>query len=369
VGRVYDRQLADKRDLVAHALGATLGAGAAALVRPLVAAPAREGYRVQAKLAVSATRCGPRIGLYEPRTHRVLDTSGCPLHDPLIQAAIPAVRDALVAERLPIHGPARSGVRYLLLRASVSERKLMVTLVTSRPRLRLAGFVRRLRGALPLSGLLLNENRTSGNVIVGPRLVPIWGEAVLRERYGAVELAGSPLAFVQANTRMAERIYGAILAAAGLAGHERVLDLYCGLGGIALTLASRAGAVVGIEEVDAAIAAARENARRNRARNARFQSGRVEARLADALGDRVDLVTLNPPRKGCGDRVARAIAAARVARVLYLSCAPDSFARDAAAFVAGGYRLRGVQPFDLLPQTEHVEVLGWFERVERGRRT
>ncbi len=220
---------------------------------------------------------------------------------------------------------------------------------------------RDLRTRLPLAGLLLNENRSRGNVILGARLSRVWGATELSERYGDVVLGASPLAFVQGNTRVAALMYAAIAAAAHLGGHERVVDLYCGVGGIALTLAGAAGEVLGIEEVEAAVAAARLNARRNRRRNTRFVAGRAEVLVRDAARG-ADLVTLNPPRKGCGAGVVEALAAARVPRLLYLSCNAASFARDAAAFTRLGYRLRRVQPFDLLPHTDHVELLGEFER-------
>ena len=112
--------------------------------------------------------------------------------------------------------------------------------------------------------------------------------------------------------------------------------------------------------------AARRNARRNRRRNVAFEVARVEERL-DAIADFTpDVATMNPPRKGCGVAVASALVRARVPRLLYLSCDATTFARDAATLVAGGYRLRSVQPFDLIPQTEHIELLGAFVH-ERAR--
>jgi 23S rRNA (uracil1939-C5)-methyltransferase len=174
-------------------------------------------------------------------------------------------------------------------------------------------------------------------------------------------LAAGPTAFVQANTAMATRIYAAIARAAALDGTARVLDLYCGVGGIALTLAPGAQDVLGVEEVAAAVDAARANTERNAASRTRFVATRVEDALAD-LVEPFDLVTMNPPRKGCGPAVVRRLLALAPPRLLYLSCHPDSFARDAAELAAGGLALERVQPFDLLPQTDHVELLGAFVR-------
>jgi len=360
VGRPYPEQLNEKRARVVAALGAALPPDACPVVDPVTAAPAETGYRVQTKLMVGVSRTGPVLGLYAPGSHRVLDVSRCPLHDPLLQRAIPAVRDALSDEHVPIHVRGRTGVRYVLLRASVAEEQVLVTLVSSRvPLPTAAALAHRLRTNVPLAGLLLNENTTTGNVIVGARTERIWGEPELRERYGAVTLAAGPTAFVQANTRMAAEIYATIAAEADRGAHARVVDLYCGVGGIALTLASPTTAVVGIEEVPAAVAAAEANATRAGLTQARFVAGRVEDRLAEIQGD-VDLVTMNPPRKGCGEAVVQGLTRLAPPRLLYLSCNPTSFARDAAGLVAGGFVLERVQPFDLLPQTDHVELLGVF---------
>jgi 23S rRNA (uracil1939-C5)-methyltransferase len=362
IDRPYARQLADKHARVTGALFDALPAGAPP-VDSVVPATRQTGYRVQTKHVVARARTGVTLGLYRPGTHQVADVSRCPLHDPLIVRTLPLLRDVLTRTRTAIHGEDHRGVRYALVRASIHQRQLLITLVSSRPVLaEAAAIARGLRASLPLAGLLLNENDTSGNVIVGRHTRRIWGAPELCDRYGDVDLAASPTAFVQANTRMATRVYRAIARAAALRGRERVVDLYCGVGGIALTLAPHASEVVAIEEEPSAIRAARANAKRNSQRNVRFEVGRVEERhdLLDALHP--DLVTINPPRKGCGAGVAAALVRAGVPRVLYLSCDPTSFARDAAALVRGGYRLRRVRPFDLMPHTEHVELLGEFTR-------
>jgi 23S rRNA (uracil1939-C5)-methyltransferase len=364
VAQPYPRQLADKQARVETALAAALEPRERPEVRAVVAAPAPEGYRVQTKLVAHAARRGVVLGLYRPESHHVVDVAGCPLHAASIRRAIPVVRDVLTEEKVAIHGAGRRGVRYVLLRASTQARGVLVTLVASSlSRARAAAIARALRARMPLAGLALNENTTVGNEILGPRTMSIQGAPVLPERYGSLVLSAGPTAFVQANAVMAGRLYRAIAAEAALAGRERVVDLYAGIGGIALTLAEHAASVLGIEEVGAAVAAARTNARRNRRRNARFESGLVEERVRSLAPASIDLVTLNPPRKGCGERTAQALTVLGAARLLYLSCHPESFARDARAFASGGYRLVRVQPFDLLPQTDHVEVLGTFERA------
>jgi 23S rRNA (uracil1939-C5)-methyltransferase len=361
VAEPYERQLTRKLRLVRETVLATVGAEVP--IRAVVPAPAREGYRVQAKLMVHRGRRGTVLGLYAPGTHRVLDASDCPLHHPLLRRAAAAARAALDAMDVPIHGPGVAGVRYVLLRASEHARRVMVTLVSSRSALPGIGAVASMIGrAVPLAGLHLNLNTSAGNVIVGERTERIRGAPTLAERYGEVTLVAGPTAFVQANTRMAARIYARIAALAAVRRDERVLDLYCGVGGIALTIARSAREVAGVEASAEAVRSARENAAANGAANVRFVHADVTTDIARVLERGADVITLNPPRKGCGDDVARALAASDARRLVYLSCSPASFARDARRVTSDAFRLAAVEPFDLLPQTEHVELVAVFDR-------
>ena len=161
VGRPYADQLASKHRRVVAALAATLPDLASDVVTSVLPALEPSGYRVQTKLMVGGTR-RLVLGLYAPGSHRVVDASGCPLHHPLLQRAIPAIRDALADDAVPLHGRGRTGVRYVLVRASLAEERVLVTLVSSRTPLPHAErLARRLRTAVPLAGLLLNENTTT----------------------------------------------------------------------------------------------------------------------------------------------------------------------------------------------------------------
>jgi len=362
VGQRYERQLAQKHRDVERTLAAALPPDARVSVAPVVGAARCEGYRTQAKLVARNTRRGLILGLYQRESHHVVDASGCPLHAPALRRGIRVLRDVLERERIPIHGRERLGIRYVLLRTSSVDRGLLTTIVTSRPKLardvELAAILRR---RMALAGLSVNHNPSPGNEILGPKTSLVWGARSLTERYGDVMLTAGPTAFVQTNPVMAGRIYRTIASTARVQSTDRVLDLYAGVGGIALTLGSRAASVVGIEEVEAAVHAARGNARRNRARNVSFETARVEDGIGRLTPGAIDIVTMNPPRKGCGAGVARALGTLAPKRLVYLSCSPASFARDARSLHAAGYALRRLTPFDLYPQTDHVELLGIFE--------
>jgi len=364
LGLPYREQLELKRRAVESALYQfpELAGLEVPLVNP---APKIAGYRIQSKLVVSPGKDGPLLGLYRRGTHVVTDIRDCPMHHPLVGDAAHRLAQALAEAKIPVHDPARgtSGVRYALIRASAWERKVAITLVSSAmPLPRIGELVWRLRLALPLASFYVNVNRTSGNVILGAESIRMWGAESLSERYGRLLLAAGPTSFVQANPAQAGKIYRMIAHKAGLSAASAAVDLYCGVGGISLALAGCGASVTGIEEVPEAVKFAKLNASANGITSARFVCAQVERRLTEPLLRAAEVVTANPPRKGLGEQVLSRLAACGARRLLYLSCWPPSFARDAAVLAKAGFGLREVHLFDMMPQTDHVEILGVFRR-------
>lgn len=187
----------------------------------------------------------------------------------------------------------------------------------------------------------------------------------LTERIGDVAFRISPRSFFQVNNSGANLIYSKVREWAGLTGSETVLDLYCGIGGIALFLAGSAKNVIGVEVVEEAVADASMNARINGIRNCRFEAGDV-ADLLDELSSEqqsVDVAVLNPPRKGCDQKVLERVAALGPKSIIYVSCSPQSLARDLDILGKLGYLCREIQPVDMFPQTVHVENVARLEQI------
>jgi 23S rRNA (uracil1939-C5)-methyltransferase len=352
----YARQLLWKR---AHVQAMLQRAGIDAAVAACVPSPRPLGYRNKSKLVYAMDDLGrPVLGAYAPRSHRVVDLSGCRVAEPPLDELAQRLR-----ERLMTHGvrayDERLGeglLRYAILRVNHLGR-VLVTLVTAAD-----GFVdgeaiahELMAARHEVAGVVQNINRSRGNALYGDDERTLGGEPHLWERVGTVQLRLSSTAFFQVNRDIAARIYGDLGAAAALTGQERVVDAYAGVGGIALTLARGAAEVVGIEEHERAVADAHAGALANHAVRARFLVGDVEATLA-GLGA-ADVVVLNPPRRGCAHKVLEATAALKPRLVAYVSCAPDTLARDLAALGKLGLRTRSVVPYDMLPQTAHVESM------------
>ncbi len=365
-GTPYGRQLALKRDRVVAALAAH-PALAGVAVAPITGSPRVFGYRNQAKLVARRARRGLLLGIYRPGTHQVLDITGCPVHEPRIAHLLPVLRDAIAAADAPIYDE-RTGegwLRYVVVRASAWKHTAQIILVVRDRRWAgegaLTGRLRRLRG---VSSVVLNLNDTRGNVIFGERFVPLTREQALLERVGGLKLTSRAGAFLQANIGVARKVYETVGRLAAPEAEEYAVDLYAGVGAISFHLAGGAAQVVGVEENPLAVSDAKQNVRLNGYHNVRFVAAPAAAGLAECTRTlpRIDLLTLNPPRKGADDATRAAIAAAAPSRIVYVSCDPRTLARDLAWFAAHGWPTVSVHPFDMLPQTEHVECVALLRR-------
>ena len=257
-------------------------------------------YRNKAQLPVA--RQGDQVvaGFYALRSHRIVDCSGCLLQHPLNNAALEAVREAVGELNIPLYDEAtgRGQLRYVVARTSWSREELILVLVTAGSRLhRAEELVGLLRERLPaLKGVVQNINRSRGNYAFGPENRLLFGRDRLTEELLGLTFQLSPQAFFQVNPLQTEVLYRLAREAASLSGKERVLDLFCGVGTIALVMAGEAGQVVGVEVNDAAVEDARRNARLNGITNAVFRCGDAAAvaeELAEA-GETFDVVVLDP---------------------------------------------------------------------------
>jgi 23S rRNA (uracil1939-C5)-methyltransferase len=343
-------------------------------IHPCLASPRPLGYRGRSKLV--PVRAGGRfvLGAYGPRSHAVVDVAGCRIARPPLDetaGALAALFDG--AGVVPYDERTLTGdLRHVALQAN-GEGRVLAVWVSRRGLPGGAALARAFRAARPeVVGVVEHVNPERGNAIFTAS-----GETIVLDGAGAIEerldVDGRPLrlrlsagAFFQANREVAGWAYGAI--ARGLAPEpgERAVDAYCGVGGIALVLARTAGEVVGIEahpgavdDARAAAALAAEDGGGGRA-GVRFVAGDAARELARL--DRADVVVLNPPRKGCAEPVLAEVVRLAPRAVAYLSCDPDTLARDLAWLAARGYRPREVTPLDMLPHTPHVEALALLTR-------
>lgn len=334
---------------------------ATAEVLTAIPSPNQLHYRNSAKLVVSGTFRRPLIGIYRRNSHQVMDIGDCPLHHPLINRVIAAVREGISKCKVPVYNPKTgSGIlRYLVVRISERTGTAMAVFVTAdRNYNEIHHLAKHLQKSVPqVEVVAQNVNASEGNVILGQRDYFLTRKHALTEELDGVRFTISPRSFFQVNSGGARIIYETVRQWSNLTGRETVVDLYCGIGGIALFLAGTAREVHGIEVVEAAVNDAESNARLNRIQNCSFEAGDAAELLEDLTdaGKCPDLVILNPPRKGCDSSVLKVVAAAGPARIIYVSCAPATLARDLDILAGTGYVTRRIQPVDMFPQTPHVE--------------
>jgi 23S rRNA (uracil1939-C5)-methyltransferase len=282
---------------------------------------------------------------------------------------------AVEGERSKAPPPAPDGrvrLRNLVVREGRHTGRLQVRIVTTTGELEAGALAGALSEALgeSLSGVLWTRSRSLAETTAGGDTELIWGDAELPEQLGELDLRISPEAFFQTNTEMAETLYGIVTEYAALEGWERVYDLYCGIGTIALTLAPRAGELWGVELVEEAVADAIAGARRNEISKAKFFAGDTRLALPELLqrAGRPDVVVVDPPRAGLSKKVVRRIVEAAPKRIVYVSCNPTTLAPNAAELVEAGWTLKRVRPVDMFPQTHHIECVALFERERAAPR-
>jgi 23S rRNA (uracil1939-C5)-methyltransferase len=352
-GLPYERQLAHKQEQVDDALRRIGGLDGFELEE---IEPALERWRYRNKLEYSfgADDGGEAILGFHARGRwdRIVDVEDCMLASERGNAARNEVREWARFESIaPYDGRAEKGVlRNLVVREGRRTGQVQTRLVTSPARF-----------PKPPVDLHTAIEGPSGGTD-GP--TGALGEERLREELCGLELEISHGAFFQTNTEMAERLYAVGGEYAGLSGGERVLDLYCGIGTIGLTMAARAGEVWGLEIVPEAIADAERNAERNRIGNARFLAGNARTGVRPLIeqAGKPDVVVVDPPRAGLSQKIVRRVIECEAPRIVYVSCNPTTLAPNAAQLVEAGYRLSRVRPVDMFPQTPHIECVALFDR-------
>jgi len=351
----YSAQLAWKRDLVREALQRIGGLTSIAVEETIGMAQPR-AYRNKMSLVVDHSRTPFAIGFYRQRSHEVVSIEGCPIVTPKLDADLKGIVQSSEAE------PVRAmlgDARHLVARSAAATDQSVLTITTERRSENARRAAPVLLATLPgLAGVSNSFDLNSANAIVGRNHSLLGGRPEIEETIDGLRYRISTASFFQVNAEMLAKIFAYLEP--WLGGSRSIVDLYCGAGTFSLFFARHGWKVYGVEENAQAIAEAEANASRNDL-EACFKTGRVEelvgaAPLRDAL-QTADVVFLDPPRKGCDELTLGAIAAAGVSELWYLSCDPATLARDSKFLAAKGYRLRSVQPFDMFPQTGHVETL------------
>ena len=329
--------------------------------------PEVDRYRNKVQFPVGLDKNGnPCIGFYAGRTHRIVPCPDCKLQPGVLNDIGNALCRFFAENGIQPYNEetGRGLVRHIFLRRGAHSGQIMVCLVCTRPNFPHAdALCTRLREQFAdIATILLNVNSKNTNVILGTETHTLYGPGYIEDTLRGVPVQLGPLSFYQVNTLAAERLYGIAAQYAQLTPDDLLLDLYCGMGTIGLSMVDHCRELVGVEIVPEAIESAKSNAARMgdavAAKSCFFcaDAGQAATRLA-AEGLHPDVVMLDPPRKGCDEATLSAVVRMAPRRVVYVSCNPATAARDAAWLEQNGYHAEKVQPVDLFPRTKHCECV------------
>ncbi len=311
------------------------------------------------------------IGFYRRNSHTVIPMSDCLIQGQWNTEVIGAVKNWMEKFQIPAYDEqSHNGLlRHIYTRSGAEG--ILVTLVTAKAEIpHKKELLDELCGLhLPICGIVQNINPDRTNVVLGKEMRTLWGQGYLVDHIGRVKFKISPVSFYQINPEATLRLYDIAKKFAGLSGKEILWDLYCGIGTIGLFMADMASKVIGVEIVPQAIENAKENAELNGIENAEFYCGKAEEVAPKLMeqGERPDVVILDPPRKGCDERLLQTVVKVKPERIVYVSCKPSTLARDLKYLVEKGYTVARVVPVNMFPKTEHVECCVLLCRGNRGK--
>ena len=333
-------------------------------VRPILGMDAPFHYRNKVHAVLAVDKAGkPISGVYAMGTHRVVPVRHCLIEDRRADRIIQTIVAMLPAYKLRIYNEYthRGFLRHILIRTGHVTGQIMVVLVATS--LEFPGkkaFVQELIQRHPeITTVVLNCNQRETSMVLGTKEITLYGEGYMEDELCGKRFRISPQSFYQVNAKQCEVLYRTAIDAAQLTGAETLLDAYCGTGTIGLCASDGCKQLIGVELNADAIRDAKENARRNGVENARFlcdDAGRFMQKLAKE-GNAPDVVMMDPPRAGSDQKFLQSLLMLKLKRVVYVSCNPETLARDLRVLVDGGYQAEWATPVDMFPGTEHVETV------------
>ena len=300
-------------------------------------------------------------GVYEEGTHRVVPVEACQIEDEKADAIINDIRGLLKSFKIKTYNEDTGYglLRHVLIRRGFTTGEIMVVLVLGSPVMPSKNnFVKALRKLHPeITTVVLNVNDKRTSMVLGDRETTIYGKGYIEDVLCGLTFRISSKSFYQINPVQTEKLYGKAMELAGLTGKERVIDAYCGIGTIGMVAAKSAKEVIGVELNPDAVRDAIKNAKRNQMKNIRFyqdDAGRFMEKMA-AKGEKADVVFMDPPRIGSTEQFMKSAVTLAPQKIVYISCDPQTQARDLKYLTKHGYKAMGAYPYDMFPFTKHAE--------------
>ncbi|MBE6902830.1 MAG: 23S rRNA (uracil(1939)-C(5))-methyltransferase RlmD [Ruminococcaceae bacterium] len=309
-------------------------------------------------------------GVYQSSTHNIVPVDDCLIEDEVADRIIVTIRKLATSFKMkPFNDVTMKGfLRHVLVKRGFLSGQVMVVLVTASgafPSQR--SFINALLGKHPeITTIVRNINDKHTSLVLGERSETLFGSGYIEEQLCGMTFRISPKSFYQINPKQTEVLYNTAMEFAGLTGSERVIDAYCGTGTIGLIMSKNAGEVIGVELNKDAVKDAKNNAALNNVSNIQFfcgDAGRFMVEMAE-MGEKADVVMTDPPRAGCSLDFLKSVVKLSPKRVVYVSCNPETLARDLGFLTRKGYKAVKIQPVDMFPFTEHVETVVLLSKLK-----
>ena len=312
----------------------------------------------------------PISSVYQRGTHRVVPVQGCLIEDPRADRIIQTIVSMIPRYKLRIYNENthRGFLRHVMVRTGHVTGQIIVILVATASEFPGGkAFVAELVEKHPeITTIVLNVNQKETSMVLGTRDAALFGPGYMEDELLGKRFRISPQSFYQVNARQTQRLYQTAIDFADLTGRETLLDAYCGTGTIGLCASDRVHRLIGVELNADAVRDAKVNAKLNRVTNADFiceDAGRFMVRMAQN-GQTPDVLIMDPPRSGSDERFLRSVLSSGPRTIVYVSCNPETLARDAKFLVKGGYKAVKAVPVDMFPHTEHCECVMKFIRED-----
>lgn len=321
--------------------------------------------------AVFGYRKGQAIsGVYKEGTHTLVPVEQCMIEDKNADEIISTIRGMLKSFKIRTYDEdtGYGFLRHVLVKRGFATGQVMVVLVTASPIFPSRNhFIRVLREKHPeITTIIQNLNDRETSMVLGDKEKVLFGKGYIEDVLCGCTFRISSKSFYQVNPVQTEKLYAKAIEAAGLMGQETMVDAYCGIGTIGIIASRKAGKVIGVELNQDAVRDAVFNARRNKINNIQFytnDAGKFMVEMA-GQGECADVVFMDPPRSGSTKEFIESVTKIKPKRVVYVSCNPETLARDLKIFAGKGYRAEGAWPFDLFPHTAHVETVVAIQRKD-----
>ncbi|MBC2575496.1 23S rRNA (uracil(1939)-C(5))-methyltransferase RlmD [Peptostreptococcus canis] len=327
-------------------------------------------YRNKAQFPVKMIDGKLKIGFYKKKSHDVIDIEKCVIQHEKNDEIIEIIREYIIKNDVSVYDEKthKGGIRHIVTKVGYATDEVMVVLVSTTEKLPgTEALVEELKSKIDgFKTFVININKEKTNVVLGRKNINIYGDGKITDYIGKLKFEISPLSFFQVNPIQTEVLYNKALEFADIKEGDKVFDIYCGIGTISLFLAQKAEKVYGVEIVPEAIDDANKNARLNNMDNLEFFVGKAEEVVPEIYkkGKRANIVVVDPPRKGCDEKVLDTIVGMKPERIVYVSCNPSTLARDLKYLDERGYQCQIVQPVDMFPHSIHVECIALIQRVK-----